>query len=321
MKDLIKRIYALTLNKPIKAMHKIFRKATLSRELRHISKQELINDIDSIGFPYGAVVFVHSSLKRIGFVDGGADAILGALIEVIVNNNKGTLALPAFSIIGTMHSTMQTIKSFDVRRTPTNMGALPRSFAKMRGVKRSIHPTHSVFAMGSLANWLTEEHLYCGTNFGPGSPLHKLIESDGYICGIGTHLGTVTFYHVLEDTEPDFPLQVYSDDSPFEIICKDVNGMEHMNTYYSHKSDGSRTRIDSPNNPWIRNVYTRYFEKYGDLQWHKIGETKAWTIKASDMYRCMNELCNMNLTIYTIKNEVNLPAKIRELLRYDDESY
>ena len=306
-KQLIKRAYAFTLGKPIGKYKEKERQLFLSSKLRHVSKQELVEDIRNFGFFSGSTVFVHSSLKNIGYIEGGAVTILEVLIDVIVHQCKGTLALPAFSINGTMHNTLQEGKCFDVIKTPTNMGALPLKFSKMDGVIRSVHPTHSVAAMGNEASWLTEGHISCGTNFGPGSPFHRLIETDGYICGLGTHLGTVTFYHVLEDTIPDYPVNIYSKDSPFEIVCKDINGVEHRNKYYSHKKDGSRTRIDSSNNIWIREIYTKYFEAYGNLRWHKIGETKAWVIKASDMYRCMKELCDMRLTIYTTESE-GIPA-------------
>ena len=52
----------------------------------------------------------------------------------------------------------------------------------------------------------------------PTSPLGRVLEADGYIMGLGTDLGPVTFYHVLEDLCGDsFPFPVYTPDSPVVV--------------------------------------------------------------------------------------------------------
>ncbi len=47
---------------------------------------------------------------------------------------------------------------FDHEKAPPNVGAISEAFGRSHGVVRSGHPTHSVCAMGPLADELTAEH-------------------------------------------------------------------------------------------------------------------------------------------------------------------
>src|SRR5690606_27894928 len=107
--------------------------------------------------------------------DGGPQTVVDALIESIVRERSGTLMLPTYSINGTMRNTLLVGQSeggivFDVRSTPSNLGAIPEAFRRHPGVVRSVHPTHSFGAIGALAEELVAEHHTCGSSFGRGSP-------------------------------------------------------------------------------------------------------------------------------------------------------
>ena len=63
--------------------------------MQTIIKQELINDFIKIGLEKGDVVIVHTSLKKIGYVCGGAQTVIEALIDVV--GPEGTIMMPTQS--------------------------------------------------------------------------------------------------------------------------------------------------------------------------------------------------------------------------------
>jgi len=55
----------------------------------------LVSDLRALGLVAGDTVLVHSSLSAIGYVAGGAQAVVLALLEVI--GTEGTLVVPTHS--------------------------------------------------------------------------------------------------------------------------------------------------------------------------------------------------------------------------------
>jgi aminoglycoside N3'-acetyltransferase len=268
----------------------------------------------SLGLPAGRIIFVHSSLKALGFVEGGPSAVVDALIQVIVDELGGTLALPTFSLTTSMADALKSGEVFDARTTPSAVGAVTEHFRNRAGVVRSLHPTHSVAALGPEASWLCGAHHTCGSTFGTGSPLARLLEKNGVLLGLGTSLGPVTFYHVIEDLKGDFPVKVYTADSPFQSVVKDVAGNEHVMPVWAHDSDVSRTRIDKDGGLAIRRYVTRYLEQTDRLRWGTVGIAPTWWLPAREMYAALEELVARGVTIYTVVPSDNeqLPPAPRE---------
>src|SRR5206468_365221 len=119
----------------------------------------------------------------------------------------------------------------------------------------SLHPTHSVAAVGPRASWLVDGHHLDTRAFGRYSPFGRLIEADGFILGLGIDLGPVTFYHVLEDLGA-FPTNVYTSDSPIAATCVDERGRRVELKVMAHDPVASVTRIDKPNGMAIRSYMT-----------------------------------------------------------------
>lgn len=269
-----------------------------------ISRDRIVADLRALPVDRGAALLVHSSLKSLGFVEGGPETVVNALVDVFVTRNAGTVMLPTFSVEGTMHNTLSTARPFDVAATPSNLGAIPEVFRRVPGARRSIHPTHSFAAVGRDAGWLTEAHHQCGTNFGAGSPMMRLMERNGYIVGLGTNLGNVTFYHCLEDAEDRFPFNVYSPDSPMTVRCKGYSGDENVLRLSAHDPRVSATRIDRPENAAIREFFTAWFERHAGLRWFQVGEARVWIVRAEAMYRETRLLMMRGLTIYSTQADI-----------------
>ena len=133
---------------------------------------------------------VHASLRSIGTIDGGADAVIEALVEVV--GDRGTVAMPSF------HYTRPLPEPyFDVRTTPGKTGMLTEVFRRRPGVRRSVHPTHAVSALGPRADEFLDGHLSCEA-VGKGSPLDRIAQAGGYVLLIGVSHVSNTTIHVGE---------------------------------------------------------------------------------------------------------------------------
>jgi len=156
-----------------------------------LTKAELIEHLRAIGVKEGMNLLVHSSLKRVGPVEGGAHAIVDALRDVL--GAEGTLMMPTVS--GNVNPTQPV---FHVAHTPSTVGALTNVFRKLPGAVRSLHPVHSVAAMGPKAGFFTEGHLRANTPWSPDSPYGKLMRNNGFILFLGTSFSANTCIHAIE---------------------------------------------------------------------------------------------------------------------------
>ncbi len=140
-----------------------------------------------LGVKRGDRLLVHSSLKLLGWVDGGADAVIDALEATV--GPSGTVMMPAF--------TFPPAEIFDPVRTPTTMGAISEAFRKRPDVIRSIHPTHSVAVWGADARRFASAH-ETATALGVGSPVHRILSEGGDIILLGVGHWANSAVHVAE---------------------------------------------------------------------------------------------------------------------------
>lgn len=184
--------------------------------MKVINKNIVINDLISLGLKKSDTVIVHSSLKNIGYVCGGAQTIIEALIEVV--GEEGTIMMPTQSWKNLDPETgvhwdadesewdniRENWPAYDKNITPTNtMGAVAEMFRKWPGAIRSNHPARSVCAWGKHAEYLTSEHTLSNI-FGEGSPIAKLYELDAKVLLLGVGYDKNTSIH-LADERAQYP--------------------------------------------------------------------------------------------------------------------
>ncbi|MBM7633023.1 aminoglycoside N(3)-acetyltransferase [Geomicrobium sediminis] len=174
------------------------------------TKTSLVRDLRSLGVSSGMTIIVHSSLKSIGWVVGGAVTVVAALQEVLTE--EGTLIMPAHSADVSdprdwqnpsipkewIEEVMIEMPAFDPLRTPTfMMGAIPEAFRTSPHVVRSHHPMHSFSVWGKNSAEVIKHH---ALNHGLGevSPLSYIYDQDGFVLMIGTDYGTNTSMHLGE---------------------------------------------------------------------------------------------------------------------------
>ena len=254
-----------------------------------ISKQRLIDDLKKIGLKNGDSVLVHSSLSKIGFVEGGPKTVVDALFDVV--GESGTLLFPAFPVIGRAKTHLEETPLFDIRTSPSQMGSITEYFRKLDNVCRSFHPTDSMCAKGPLAEYYTNSHFGQLTPYTEYSPFRKLCSKNGKILMLGTTLnGACTNLHTLEDAV-DFKYPVY-DEKIFDVKMIDAEGRE----------SSMKTKVHNPEYSAKRNcdALKPMFEGEGVIVNGIIGEAKSMLIDANKMLEVMIKNYNeKGVTMYT----------------------
>ena len=184
--------------------------------MKPVTKSDLLDALKEVGVQKGDALMVHTSLSRIGYVCGGPQSVIEALIEAV--GPKGTIMMPTQSWknldpeIG-VHPEVpeeywQVIRDnwppYDKKITPTQtMGAVAEMFRSWPGTLRSDHPARSVSAFGKYAEYLTKDHDLSNI-FGEGSPIAKLYELNGSVLLIGVGYDKNTSIH-LADALAEYP--------------------------------------------------------------------------------------------------------------------
>jgi len=178
------------------------------------TKESLLNDLKKLGINQYGTLKVHSSYKSIGDVDGGPDTVLDGLSEYM---KDGLLVLPTH----TWSHVNQSNPVFHVDDSESNVGILTELFRKREGVIRSLHPTHSVAALGKDAKDFTAGNEKLDTPVARTSPYGKLLDRNAQIMMIGIDLIKNTFIHGIEEWI-DIPGRVT--DSHEQLYVVDSNG-------------------------------------------------------------------------------------------------
>lgn len=280
------------------------RAAELERSEPHVGRSELVTGLRGMGVEDGDVLFVHSSLKSLGFVTGGPESVIAALQEAV--GPTGTLLLPTYYLPGgTILATCQMSGYvFDKRVHGTNMGALPAAFLAVPGVERSIHPTHSVSALGHHARWLTAAHHRAPSVFGDGSPWQRFATLPrAKVLGLGISMGPVTFYHLLEDEMgAGFPLQVWAE--TFDMPCMDESGEPCRVPVRAYQPELAARRIDTKGRDDLRAWFSRSFEAAGLKRNGQVGQARSWVIPADGFLAHLRALAVGGVTIYATPEEL-----------------
>jgi len=271
----------------------------------HVNRDQLAAGLARLGIAAGDTVFVHSSLKSLGYVDGGAATVVQALQDAV--GPEGTLIIPTYYLPGgTILATcrMQDYV-FDVRKDGTNMGRLPESFLACEGIHRSVHPTHSVSAWGRHAAFLTEAHHRAPSVFGEGSPWQRFVGIEqGKVLGLGISMGPVTFYHVLEDAMGDaFPVPVWGEET-FRLPCIDHAGQRSEVPLRPFDPELAQRRIDHRSREDLRDYFMAEFKRAGLLHAGQVGEAPSWWIPAQGFFDHLQRLAGENLTIYSTPEQL-----------------
>jgi aminoglycoside 3-N-acetyltransferase len=158
-----------------------------------VDGRALADAFRAVGVRAGGTLLVHSSLSSLGRVPGGAATVVDALRAAL--GDEGTLVVPTL----TFDTVCARQPVFHEALTPSVVGRITEELRGRRQAVRSLHPTHSVAALGPGASSLVAGHHLWDTPCAPGSPFGRLVEREAQVLMIGVGLESFTMLHAFEE--------------------------------------------------------------------------------------------------------------------------
>ena len=206
-----------------------------------VGRADLAADLRRLGVDPGATVLVHSSLSRLGNVVGGAETVVGALLDSV--GPTGTVLFP--TLTGSERDGPGHPPVMDVRSTPCWTGRIPETGRRWPGAARSLHPTHSVTAIGGDGRY-ARGHETGWTPCDQHSPYYRLISEAGCILLLGgvTQESNTTLHCLEELAEVPYHLQP----EPTDGVVVDAAGIRHVvrNRLHLWRWERAFHKIDGP---------------------------------------------------------------------------
>jgi aminoglycoside 3-N-acetyltransferase len=177
------------------------------RPQRPVTRSRLAADMRRLGVQTGAVLMVHTRMSALGWVVGGSEAVVRALLDVV--GPEGTLMAYASWEEHVYHEAewpaayrdayLSEPPAFDVATAEAarDHGRIPERLRTWPGAHRSGHPEAGVVAVGARAGWLTDPHPDDDA-YGPHSPFARLVKAGGHVLLLGAPLETTTLLHHAE---------------------------------------------------------------------------------------------------------------------------
>jgi aminoglycoside 3-N-acetyltransferase len=172
-----------------------------------VTRSRLVADLRRLGLRAHGVTMVHTRMSAIGWVVGGSETVVRALLDVL--GPEGTLTAYASWEEHTYRLAERTPSQRDAYQEEPPVfdlatseavrehGRIPERVRTWPGAERSAHPEASVVAVGSRARWLTDPHPDEDA-YGSDSPFARLVEAGGQVLLLGAPLETITLLHHAE---------------------------------------------------------------------------------------------------------------------------
>jgi aminoglycoside 3-N-acetyltransferase len=170
----------------------------------------LVDDLTALGVESGKTLLVHSSLSSLGWVCGGPQAVIEALLTTL--GRAGTLVVPTHSGANSDPAQWEAppvpepwwpiirdqMPAFDPHLTPPRgMGQVPECLLRHPAARRSTHPQVSFAAVGHHAREITSGHRI-DEQLGITSPLGRVYDLDGSVLLLGVGHDSNTSLHLAE---------------------------------------------------------------------------------------------------------------------------
>lgn len=164
-----------------------------------VTFEDIVGALRQVQVGSGAVVYVHSSLSSMGYVQGGADAVIDAFLDVV--GPEGTVCVPTIVYAG-----QGPRPPFNVARSPSEVGRITETLRLRPEARRSDSPTHSVAAIGRQADEITSGHAggegrpspWGELAFGHESPWQRFYDLDAICVLLGVDWEVNTMFHYIQ---------------------------------------------------------------------------------------------------------------------------
>ena len=181
------------------------------------TKSDIIRQLEEMNAPQDKIVIVHSSLKAVGKVEGGAEALLDILIEYFTQKG-GLLCIPTH----TWHNIGKEI-TMDMASGDNSLGALSTIALRKQSGVRSENPIHSlkIFGDKKKAMDFIKDEPFIKTSTAPNGCHGKLFTESGYVLRLGVAQNRNTYLHAVAEIL-ELPNRMAK--SPVKTCTKKENG-------------------------------------------------------------------------------------------------
>ena len=238
------------------------------------TKQQLFEDLRQMHLKSTDTILIHTSMKAIGEVDGGADGFIDTLCEYF---KDGLLLIPTH----TWDNVNEDQPIYDVSSTIPCIGLIPRLAAFRKDGYRSLHPTHSIWGHGKNAKeFLSGEEK--ATTPGPvGGAWNRLSAVNAKILLIGVGHNRNTFIHAVDEL---VDLENRLNPKPFDITIIDGDGNKYQTSFHCHYC----TESDDVSQYFVN--FEKAFVALGAQYNGKLGNAE---VKVVDAKKCEEILVNI----------------------------
>ncbi|MBO5176959.1 MAG: AAC(3) family N-acetyltransferase [Lachnospiraceae bacterium] len=252
------------------------------------TKEQLIQQLQDMGIKRTDNLLVHSSMKSLGAVQGGADTVLDALMEAVP---EGLLILPTH----TWKQMSEEYNIFDPETEPVCVGILPELFRKRPGVLRSLHPTHSVAVYGKGAAEYIRGEENRTTPCPPNGCWGKLKDSKAKILLLGVTHTRNTYIHSIEES---FEIPERFTDKPTRFLVKMPDGSSKAVDMYRHYN-----KI----NPHISEDFDKMksgYEKAGATKTVRLGDAECILCEAAKLFEVTGRILTKEPNCFIERSEI-----------------
>lgn len=247
-----------------------------------VSRGELLDGFGKLGIRPGDVLLVHSAMRTIGRVDGGADAVIDVLLELV--GPTGTLVVPTY----TFAHEAEADPIIDPAVDKAEMGIITETARRRPNAKRSVAFRHSFAAIGRRAEVITgTDPSLCA--FDPRSTFGVMLALNTQIVLLGVTYTSSTSHHFGEYLS-EVP---YRNTVPKQVKVRRPDGTVvplAMTDYQPKSSGGSYYGTRSPD-----------FNRLGLMLEGKGSVTKAFVGNAAVRKFAMRDLIDLT-TVETARD-------------------
>lgn len=241
------------------------------------TKEQILSQLNSLQVSSGRPVIIHTSMRAVGEVEGGAKTLLDALIERFTCND-GLLIVPTHT-----WANFEDEKDIILDKTAltTCTGALSNVALNDKRSVRSLNPTHSVAVFGNKKEQFARLDDNVNTPCSPSGCYGKIIDSDGYVLLIGVGQEKNTLLHCVEEIL-DIPCRLSL--SPVKMAIRELDGTITYRDFHFMTEEKGDVSLNFPK-------YERAFRYHGAITDGKIGNALVQVCSASKMASAMKLIC------------------------------
>lgn len=233
---------------------------------------------------------VQSAFSGFSYFKGSPIDAIRSIVSAV--QPEGTVVMPAFPFDGTSFEYLERHPTFDVKKSPARTGLLCEIFRRSFAPIRSLHPTHSVLALGPRAKGIVGDHHRSRTPFDQHSPWHRLYELNAWDVNVGLSLQrlAITHCHYFEERlESKLDLPLYWPEA-FKAKVRDEHGGETSVQAYAHHPASRRAR----NYPRL----SRRFLDAGALRHVRVGAIDIWAGRVRTLFEVVQDLVTKGIPAF-----------------------